>query len=89
MSHALKQKRHRLVTQSDHLAAKGSSLQPLNNSTNHLLVSPVTQTTSISSNTPAAKKRRLSADKTLVVSVVGIENIDIDSMSLGRMKRKI
>ena len=84
MPYALKQKRRRVVTKSNRLAAKGASFQPLDISSNHLSPVPVT------SNTPvAAKKRRLSADKALVVSVVGIENVDIDLMSLGRLKRKI
>jgi len=43
-----------------------------------------------STNLPAAKKRRLrlSADKALVVSVVGVENVDVESISLGRRKQR-
>jgi len=41
-----------------------------------------------STNLPAVKRRRLSADKALVVSVVGVENVDVESISLGRRKQR-
>lgn len=52
-----------------------------------LLSTTLTNQDALAPNQPPVKRRRLSADKALVISEVGSENIDIDSISLGRRKR--
>jgi len=84
MPHTQMQKRRRIAAKSDLLS--GSSPSPPDDP--HSLVS-ATLMDSNSLNLPPPKRRRLSADKALVVSVVGIENVDVESISLGRRKRQM
>ena len=84
MSQAQKRKRHQIRVKSG-LSSGSSSLPPddLDGQVS------TTLTNSNSLNLPPVKKRWLSADKALVVLEVGIENVDIESISLGRRKRKM
>lgn len=87
LSQAQKQKHQKIVAKSA-LLYSPSSL-PLNDLGDHGVLTTLTNLDSL--NQPPPKKRRLSADKALArVSIseveVGSENIEIDSISLGKRK---
>jgi len=81
MSHAQQLKRRKIKAKTSLLS--NSSPAPSESSGSSTALAALTSST----NLPAAKKRRLSADKALVVSVVGVENVDVESISLGRRKQ--
>ena len=82
LSQAQKWKRQQIVVKSGLLSGLSSS--PPDNLDDQV---STTLTNLNSLNQPPPKRRCLSADKALVVSEVGIENIDIESISLGRRKQ--
>ena len=87
LTHAQKRKRQQIVAKSDLLS--GSSSLPANDLRVDDEVTTILTNSNSANDPPPNKKRRLSADKALIVSEIGIENINFETISLGRRKRRI